>query len=106
MIPLQRKYRTAIELAEQADIDSPPQEHEGKLYFIGTVRAASDVAKIWEAIRVLPDWDAEVIADIRSVDFGAAIMTFAAPQSVLARAAGSRGEDDLGSEPFPVRPAG
>ena len=38
MIPLQRKYRRAIELAEQADIDSPPEEHEGRLYFIGTVR--------------------------------------------------------------------
>jgi hypothetical protein len=106
MIPLQRKYGRAIELAEQADIDSPPEEHEGRLYFIGTVRAASDVAKIWEAIRALPDWDAEVIADIRSVDFGAAIMTFAAPRPKLARAAGGRGEDGLGSEPFPVRPAG
>ena len=106
MVPLQRKYSRAIELAEQADIDSPPEEHGGRLYFIGTVRAASDVAKIWEAIRALPDWDAEVIADIRSVDFGAAIMTFAAPPPMLARAAGGRSEDDLGREPFPVRPAG
>jgi hypothetical protein len=106
MVPLQRKYSRAIELAEQADIDSPPAEHDGRLYFIGTVRAASDVAKIWEAIRALPDWDAEVIADIRSVDFGAAIMTFAAPAPMLARAAGGRSEDDLGREPFPVRPAG
>jgi hypothetical protein len=106
MAPLQRKYSRAIELAEQAEIDSPPEEHEGKLYFVGTVRAPADVAKIWEAIRALPDWDAEVIADIRSVDFGAAIMTFAAPTPRLARAAGGRSEDDLGLEPFPVRPAG
>ena len=105
MVPLQQKYSRAIELAEQADIDSPPEEHDGRLYFIGTVRAASDVAKIWEAIRALPDWDAEVIADIRSVDFGAAIMTFAAPPPMLARAAG-RSEDDLGREALPVRPAG
>ena len=106
MVPLQRKYSRALELAEQADIDSPPEEHVGRLYFIGTVRAAADVAKIWEAIRALPDWDAEVIVDIRSVDFGAAIMTFAAPTPMLARAAGGRSEDDLGLEPFPVRPAG
>ena len=106
MVPLQRKYSRAIELAEQADIDSPPAEHDGRLYFIGTVRAASDVAKIWEAIRALPDWDAEVIADIRSVDFGAAIITFAAQTPRLARAAGGRTDDDLGLEPFPVRPAG
>jgi hypothetical protein len=106
MIPLQQKYRRAIELAEQADIDSPPEEHEGRLYFVGTVRAPSDVAKIWEAIRALPDWDAEVIADIRSMDFGAAIMTFAAPRPLLARAAGGRGEDDLGPGPFSVRSAG
>ena len=106
MIPLQRKYSRALELAEQADIDSPPEEHQGRLYFIGTVRAPADVATIWEAIRALPDWDAEVIVDIRSVDFGAAIMTFAAPTPKLARAAGGRSEDDLGLEPFPVRPAG
>jgi hypothetical protein len=111
MIPLQRKYSRAIELAEQADIDSPPEEHEGRLYFIGTVRAPSDIAKIWEAIRAVPEWDAEVIADIRSADLGAAIMTFAAPRSVLARAAGHPGDEDVGSaavrlEPFPAGPAG
>ena len=113
MIPLQRKYRKAIELAEQADIDSPPEEHAGRLYFIGTVRAPSDIAKIWEAIRAVPEWDAEVIADVRSADFGAAVMTFAAPpRRLLARAAGGYpGEEDFGSaavplEPFPARPAG
>ena len=105
MVSLQRKYSRAIELAEQADIDSPPEEHGGRLYFIGTVRAASDVTQIWEAIRALPDWDTEVIADIRSVDFGATIMTFA-PTPMPGRAAGGRSEDDLGQEPFPVRPAG
>ena len=107
MIPLQRKYSRAIELAEQGSIDSPPEEHEGRLYFIGTVGAPSDVAKIWAAIRAVPGWDAEVIADIRSADFGAAIMTFAAPpRPVLARAAGGfPGDDDLGSGPFPVEPA-
>jgi hypothetical protein len=68
MIPLQQKYRKAIELAEQAEIDSAPQEHEGRLYFIGTVRAPADVSNIWEAIRAQPEWDAEVIADIRSTD--------------------------------------
>jgi hypothetical protein len=98
MIPLQQKYRKAIELAEQAEIDSAPQEHEGRLYFIGTVRAPADVSSIWEAIRAQPEWDAEVIADIRSADFGAAIMTFAAPsRPELARAA---------KDPFSVRPAG
>jgi hypothetical protein len=107
MMPLQRKYSAAIQLAEQADIDSPPEEYEGRLYFVGTVRAPSDVAKIWEAIRALPDWDAEVIADIRSADYGAAIMTFAArPVSRLGRVAGGLAEDDLGAEPFPVRPTG
>ena len=113
MIPLLRKYSRAIELAEQANLDSPPEEHEGRLYFIGTVRAPSDIAKIWQAIRAVPEWDAEVIADIRSADFGAAIMTFAAPpRSVLARAAGGYpGDEALGSaalpvKPVPARPAG
>ena len=99
MVPLQLKYRKAIELAEQADIDSAPEEHEGRLYFVGTVRAAADVSMIWEAIRALPDWDAEVTADIRSADFGAAIMTFGPPAPPeLARGASA--------DPFSVRPAG
>ena len=98
MISLQQKYSTAIALAERAEIDSPPEEHEGRLYVIGTVRAPDDVAKIWEAIRALPDWDAEVTADIRSADFGAAIMTFAAPS----RPEHARAAED----PFSVRPAG
>ena len=99
MIPLQLKYSKAIELAEQAEIDSAPEEHEGRLYFIGTVRAPADVSKIWEAIRALPDWDSEVIADLRSADFGAAIMTFAAPaRPELAQGANA--------DPFSVRPAG
>ena len=87
MIPLQRKYGRAIELAEQAGIESPPEEHEGRLYLIGTVRSAGDVARVWDAIREIPEWDSEVIADIRSADFGVAIVTFAAqPRRVLARA--------------------
>ena len=105
MIPLQRKYSKAIELALQANIDSPPEEHQGRLYFIGTVPTPSDIAKIWEAIRTIPEWDSEVIADIRSADFGAAIMTFPAPpRRVLARAAGGYPEDDLGSDRFPLEP--
>ena len=98
MIPLQLKYSKAIELAEQADIDSAPEEHDGRLCFIGTVRAPADVSKIWEAIRAQPEWDAEVIADIRSADFGAAIMTFAAPSRPAFAMAGE--------DPFSVRPAG
>ena len=99
MVRLHLKYSKAIELAEQADIDSAPEEHEGRLYFIGTVRAPADVSKIWEAIRALPEWDSEVIADIRSADFGAAIMTFAAPaRPELAKGANAA--------PFSVRPAG
>jgi len=98
MIPLRLKYSKAIELAERADIDSAPEEHDGRLYFIGTVRAPADVSNIWEAIRALPEWDVEVIADIRSADFGAAVMTFAAPSPPeLARTA---------KDPFSVRPSG
>jgi hypothetical protein len=98
MVPLQLKYRKAIELAEQADIDSAPEEHDGRLYFIGTVRAPADVSKIWEAIRALPEWDAEVIADIRSADFGAAIMTFVAPSRPEVAGAAK--------DPYSARPAG
>lgn len=62
---LRDKYLDAILVAKNFRMDGSAQEREGKLYFTGTV--TSDVQKdaIWAAIKSVPEWRAEVIADVR-----------------------------------------
>ena len=44
---------------------------DGKLYFHGTVRTQEDANKIWDAIKTIPDWKNEVVADIKATGGGA-----------------------------------
>jgi nucleoid-associated protein YgaU len=41
-------------------------ERDGKLYFHGTVGTPSEVNKIWDAIKTIPEWQSEVVADIKA----------------------------------------
>jgi nucleoid-associated protein YgaU len=42
-------------------------ERDGKLYFKGTVQTQDEANKIWDAIKTVPDWPREVVADIKAV---------------------------------------
>jgi nucleoid-associated protein YgaU len=42
------------------------EEHDGKLYFKGTTETQEQANKIWDAIKTIPDWPNEIIADIRA----------------------------------------
>ena len=41
-------------------------ERDGKLHFHGTVGSPAEVNKIWDAIKTIPDWTNEVVADIKA----------------------------------------
>ncbi|MPY88831.1 MAG: LysM peptidoglycan-binding domain-containing protein [Luteitalea sp.] len=41
------------------------EEREGKLYFKGTVATEAEKNEIWNAIKKVPSWRDEVVADIR-----------------------------------------
>jgi nucleoid-associated protein YgaU len=41
-------------------------EHDGKLHFKGTVQTQDEANKIWDAIKTIPTWQQEVVADIRA----------------------------------------
>jgi nucleoid-associated protein YgaU len=41
-------------------------ERDGKLYFHGTTSDQADANKIWDAIKTIPDWSQEVVADIKA----------------------------------------
>jgi nucleoid-associated protein YgaU len=41
-------------------------ERDGKLHFHGTVQTQDQANKIWDAIKTVPTWPQEVVADIKA----------------------------------------
>jgi nucleoid-associated protein YgaU len=41
------------------------EERDGKLYFKGTVATEAEKNEIWAAIKTIPTWQQDVVADIR-----------------------------------------
>jgi nucleoid-associated protein YgaU len=60
------KYRYSIETAKQMNMKGGAEERDGKLYFKGTVDTQEQANKIWDAIKTIPDWPNEVVADIKA----------------------------------------
>jgi LysM repeat protein len=63
---LREKYNYAIQTAKTLGMQGGAEERDGKLHFHGTVRTQDDANKIWDAIKTIPSWSQEVIADIRA----------------------------------------
>ena len=66
------KYRYAIETAKGFKLQGGAEERDGKLYFKGTVATQEEANKIWDAIKTIPTWPDEVIADIKATGGSAA----------------------------------
>jgi nucleoid-associated protein YgaU len=64
---LREKYNHAIQTAKGFRMDGSAEERDGKLYFKGTVGSQEDANKIWDAIKTVPDWSREVVADIKAI---------------------------------------
>lgn len=60
------KYKYAIETAKGFNLQGGAEERDGKLYFKGTVGSQDQANKIWDAIKTIPDWPNEVVADIKA----------------------------------------
>jgi nucleoid-associated protein YgaU len=69
---LREKYNHAIQTAKGFGMQGSAEEREGKLYFKGTVQSQDQANKIWDAIKTVPSWQKEVVADIKSTGAGAA----------------------------------
>ena len=76
---LRDKYAYAIQTAK-GKFDGNAQEKDGKLYFAGTVKSEAEANEIWNAIKTIPDWRTNVVADIKIVapptSAGAAAKTY------------------------------
>lgn len=69
---LREKYNHAIQTAKGLHMEGSADERDGKLYFKGTVKTQEEANKIWDAIKTVPEWRAEVIAEIKAVAAAAA----------------------------------
>lgn len=87
---LRDKYAYAISTAK-GKFDGSAQEQDGKLHFVGSVKTEEEKNEIWNAIKTIPDWRNDVIADIKvtgggSSGGGAATATATASKTYTVKA--------------------
>ena len=70
------KYKYAMETAKSFHLDGTTEERDGKLYIKGTVATQDQANKIWDALKTIPDWKTEVVADITATGGGAGEETY------------------------------
>ena len=82
---LRDKYAYAIQTAK-GKFHGNAEEREGKLYFKGTVATDAERNELWNAIKTIPDWQKEIVADIQVTGGGggAAVATAARTYTVQA----------------------
>ena len=68
---LREKYAYAISTAK-GKFDGSAQEKDGKLHFVGSVKSEEEKNEIWNAIKTIPDWRNEVVAEIKVTGGGVA----------------------------------
>src|SRR3954451_24509036 len=67
---LRDKYSYAIQTAKDLRMQGSAEEREGKLYFKGTTQTQEEANKIWDAIKTIPDWRNEIVADVQATGGG------------------------------------
>lgn len=61
---LRDTYAYAIQTAK-GKFQGNAEEREGKLHFKGTVATEAEKNEIWNAIKTIPTWERDIVADIR-----------------------------------------
>ena len=61
---LKGMYQWAIKTAD-GKFHGTTEERDGKLYFTGTVATEAEKNQIWDAIKTIPTWQKDVVADIK-----------------------------------------
>jgi nucleoid-associated protein YgaU len=61
---LRDTYAYAISTAK-GKFQGSAEEREGKLHFKGTVATENDKNEIWNAIKTIPTWQKDIVADIQ-----------------------------------------
>ena len=74
---LRDTYAYAISTAK-GKFDGSAQEKDGKLHFVGSVKTEAEKNEIWTAIKTIPTWQNDIVADIKVTGGGAAAPAAAA----------------------------
>ncbi|HET7617226.1 MAG TPA: LysM peptidoglycan-binding domain-containing protein [Vicinamibacterales bacterium] len=61
---LRDKYAYAIQTAK-GKFQGSAEERDGKLHFKGSVASEAEKNEIWNAIKTIPDWHNDIVADIQ-----------------------------------------
>jgi hypothetical protein len=64
-LALREKYTHAIQTAKSLRFDGSAEERDGKLHFVGTVNSDDEKNQIWNALKTIPDWQKDIVADIK-----------------------------------------
>lgn len=59
------KYSQAILTAKNLRMQGSAEERDGRLHFNGTVNSQQEANQIWDAIKSVPDWQKDIVADIK-----------------------------------------
>jgi nucleoid-associated protein YgaU len=62
---LRDKYSQAVQAAKSVGMDGKAEERDGKLYFQGTVDSEDEKNRIWNALKAVPDYQREVVVDVK-----------------------------------------
>ena len=62
---LRDKYSHAVQTAKNLRMQGAAEERDGKLYFNGTVNSDDEKNQIWNALKTVPDWQKDIVADIK-----------------------------------------
>jgi LysM repeat protein len=82
---LREKYNHAIQTAKQLRFDGSAEERDGKLHFNGSVNSEDEKNQIWNALKTIPDWQKDIVADIRVKPGAAKTAPSAAPAAPAAQ---------------------
>ena len=76
---LRGTYAWALKIAGDNHFNGAIDERDGKLYFKGTVATQDQANKIWDAIKTVPTWSQEVVADVQATNKATRPAAAAAP---------------------------
>jgi nucleoid-associated protein YgaU len=63
---LKGTYAYSVDMAQKLGLQGSIEERDGKLHFKGTVANQADANRIWDAIKTIPTWSQDVVADIQA----------------------------------------
>src|SRR5215213_6467564 len=64
---LRGKYDYAIQTAKKVGFQGAATQEGEKLHFKGTVGSEDEKNQIWNALKTIPDWKNDIVADINVV---------------------------------------